>query len=599
MSFYDTVSHMKLTCLKSLMKTKIKHIVLVLLIVILAAFLRMYRLGEFPPGLYPDEAMNTTDAIRAMNTGHYLLYYSNNNGREGLFMNLIAMSFRLFGTNIVTLRMVSAVIGTLTVVAIYFLGRELFGRRTGLIASFLVAVSYWHINFSRISFRAIMVPLILAASCALLFKAYNLSRYADSDHKERSRAWLFYLMAGLIFGIGFHTYIAFRIAPAVIIVFFLAIFLPNIKMGQKFMRQSVIIPFALFFLGCLITASPILHHFLIHPEHLNARQNDNSISVLDPANNQGKLLASLAKTFGQTFGALFYRGDLNWRHNLPPNPALSPFAALMFLVGTAIFIGKFFIDAAKTALASFNPETRTKDSLVRYGTVLAWLIIMLSPAFLTVEGVPHALRSIGSLPAVYLIAAVPISWLFSLACPWSVSRNKALSILGNSLCHAKSGILICALFLTFFYTYVNYFYVWGPSYQAAAAFEKRLVNIGEYMTELEQGKTKYLIVNHKAKVTDLGFPVSLEPIHFFTYKKANNIVYLLPEQIDAINADGNFEIILQRRDDALIQELTNKFSVEPKEIFWTPGTPDTSFMILKKKPAIEPALESGESCKQL
>ena len=566
-----------------------KAAVLLIAIIGLAAFLRMYRLDTFPPGLYPDEAANTTDAIRAANTGHYLAFYSNNNGREGLFMNLIALSFKAFGTNIVTLRMVSATVGTLTVVAMYFLGKSMFGRKAGLIASFLVAVSYWHLNFSRISFRAIQVPLILAASFTFLVFAYKKAAQFISEHQKpdlsiiRASQALF-VLAGLVFGIGFHTYIAFRVAPAVVFVFFFLIFLAHPK-TRFTVKHLIAIPLLLFMLGTVVTASPMIYHFVKHPEHLNARQNDNSISALDPQNNHGDILGTLLKTFTQTFGQFLYRGDLNWRHNLPPNPELSPFVAIMFLLGlclalTFLFLGLKHIWTAKDKKADFS---RVQNNIVFYGTLLAWLVIMLSPAYLTVEGLPHALRSIGSLPAVFLLSTMPIVFILNAKLPRQNTKDPVLNTLGTLFFRLKSGIIFLSLAVTALQTYMNYFHIWGPSPQAASAFERRLVNIGNYLAQSDPEKTKYVVVNYRAKFTDLGFPVSLETIHFFTYQKARNVVYLLPEQISGISPLGDFEVVVQRRDDALIARLKENLPVVEQEISMTPSIIDTSFITLQKK----------------
>lgn len=131
------------------MQPKIKNILLLLGILLIATCLRFYALDKFPPGLYPDEAVNATDALQALEKEDLQVYYPNNNGREGLFINLLAFSFKFFGVSISTLRMVPAIIGLLTILAVYLLGKEIINQTGGLIASFLVAVSYWHLNFSR------------------------------------------------------------------------------------------------------------------------------------------------------------------------------------------------------------------------------------------------------------------------------------------------------------------------------------------------------------------------------------------------------------------------------------------------------------------
>ena len=128
--------------------TKNKFFLLIILLV--AIFLRLWQLEVIPPGLYPDEAMNANDALNSLNLNDFKLFYSENNGREGLFMWLIALSFSIFGTSIWSLKLVPATIGILTVFGLYQLTKELFSRNKeyktqavniALLASFFLTIS--------------------------------------------------------------------------------------------------------------------------------------------------------------------------------------------------------------------------------------------------------------------------------------------------------------------------------------------------------------------------------------------------------------------------------------------------------------------------
>ena len=82
-----------------------------ILVILVAAFLRLWKLQDIPPGIYPDEAQNATDAIQTLETRQPQAFYPANNGREGLFNNLTALSFALFGISIWSLKIVPAVAG--------------------------------------------------------------------------------------------------------------------------------------------------------------------------------------------------------------------------------------------------------------------------------------------------------------------------------------------------------------------------------------------------------------------------------------------------------------------------------------------------------
>ena len=108
--------------------SKSKSLWLLVLILIIAGGLRLYHLAELPPGLYPDEAMNGNNAVQALETKDFKIFYPENNGREGLFINIQALSIWAFGAHPWSLRFVSALIGILTVIGRGSVRRN-FGRQ--------------------------------------------------------------------------------------------------------------------------------------------------------------------------------------------------------------------------------------------------------------------------------------------------------------------------------------------------------------------------------------------------------------------------------------------------------------------------------------
>ena len=111
--------------------------IVLIIIIALAVFLRFFDLGRVPPGLYPDEAMNGNNALEALANKDWKVFYPENNGREGLFINLQSLSVAVFGNKPWALRLVSAVFGTLTVLGLFFLTKVLFvNQQIALLASF-------------------------------------------------------------------------------------------------------------------------------------------------------------------------------------------------------------------------------------------------------------------------------------------------------------------------------------------------------------------------------------------------------------------------------------------------------------------------------
>ncbi len=152
-------------------KNKLKVSGLLLAILVLAFSIRVANIENIPYGIFPDEAQNGVDAQQANATGEYKLFYESNNGREGLFINIQALSIKTFGSTTFALKLPSIIFGTLTVLGVFLLASELFGTYVaGLVGAWLTTFSYWAINFSRIGFRAVMVPFILTFAFYFLFR---------------------------------------------------------------------------------------------------------------------------------------------------------------------------------------------------------------------------------------------------------------------------------------------------------------------------------------------------------------------------------------------------------------------------------------------
>ena len=412
--------------------SKRNKIILLLLILAIAVFFRFYKLAEIPPGLYPDVAMNGVNALDAIKTGDFKVFYPENNGREGLFINLIAVSFLTFGASIWTIKIVAVLFGILTVLGTYLLTKELFSylkpfdsgyalaqginslspeRRPNevrpqskafdapstiiaLLSTFFLAISFWHVNFSRIGFRAIMVPFFLVWGLYFLFKALNATPIPrlhtdDPDKKHKLFANGYFLVAGLFFGLGFHTYIAFRVAPLIILPIFIIWIIKN-------RPRLKLAPWIIFVIFALIAAAPLLYYYAKNPADFMGRAGQ--VSIFATGSVAKTLIQSTIKTLGQ-FVAV---GDYNWRHNFSGSPEIFWPLIPFFIIGVfysifQIFKKRNYIDRSYSLLT------------VHYTLLVAW-DAMLLPSIASYEGLPHALRSIGAIPPTYIFIGLGF-WL--------------------------------------------------------------------------------------------------------------------------------------------------------------------------------------------
>ena len=133
---------------------------MLLVAIALAIGLRFHRLGEWPPGPYRDEAYNGLDALGVLR-GEHALFFPANNGREPLYIYLVAGAIALVGQTTFALRLPAATIGALATLPTFLLGRAWFGRVAGLLAAFLWAATFWPVHLGRIGLRAgLLAPLL-------------------------------------------------------------------------------------------------------------------------------------------------------------------------------------------------------------------------------------------------------------------------------------------------------------------------------------------------------------------------------------------------------------------------------------------------------
>jgi len=506
------------TLTKKKIKTPFSYGIFLGILLVMAFFVRTLWINDIPAGIYPDEAVNGTDALTAWQTKEFHWFYENNNGREGLFINLIAISTTLFGNTVFGLKFWSILSGTLSVLGVYLLASELYAsRRAGLIAGFLMTFSFWAINFSRISFRGILLPLILIFSFYFIFKGL------------RTKKYLLFIFSGLIFGLGFHTYIAFRIAPVILIVIFFALLLSQRRVIQTYWKHAL-----LFLMSMLITTAPILYDFATHPEHLGSRSA--SISIFSPEVNDGNFLGTLTKTLTLSVAKYFVWGDQNWRHNLPPFPILDIITAFALAFGVLWSLLRWIHLLHKRII---NKE-RHKEFLI-LSFLLSWFILMLAPEFLTNEGIPHALRSIGTQPPVFILAMLPFLWL---------SRQSTIQKSWKSAPFYVIVLLVLVALLNSF----SYFFVWGNSPESKNAFDETFTQKAHYISQLPKERTVYVLPNGPGQNMTDGFPVSTDVIEYFNFYRSN-LIFLTPETL--LERPATF--VLMRDDEQIFQNIENYF----------------------------------------
>jgi 4-amino-4-deoxy-L-arabinose transferase-like glycosyltransferase len=503
-----------------------KEFLYLFLILILAGFFRFWKLNEIPPGLYPDVAINGNEAFFSLKNRDFKVFYPENYGREGLMMWLIALSFKIFGVSVLSIRIVAATIGILTVLGLYLLTKELFRQSTiynlqfvikiALFSSFFLAVSFWHTNFSRIGFRAILLPFILVFSLYFLLKAFRKKSIFDS------------ILAGIFFGLGFYTYTSFRMAVLILPFVFVPFWFLYKREG--FQKKFLLLT-SYFLLLTFLVVLPIGIYFLKNPQDFISRAAP--VSVFKAENPTKEFLKSLILHLGM----FNFYGDPNWRHNFSGKPMLFWPVGILFLIGIIVSINE---------LIKFR-KNKNLSLVIGYWLLVIWFLIMLLPGILTREGIPHSLRVIGVIPPVFIFSGLGAFWVYQIL-EKRIKNKIAFFVL----------ILVFLLFVSIS-EFNKYFFVWVKRPEVKSEFTKEYLEMGKYLNSLPEDYEKYVIVNRSGIPVSWarGIPTPAQTIMFLEISKYGEIKsnYLLPKDIEKIKIEKRGVILPLICDPDLIERL--------------------------------------------
>ena len=379
---------------------------LALLAVVTALLLRLPSI-DYPPGLYHDEAWYGLDAIGTLEEGARL-WYPANNGREPLFIWIVAPFVALLGASPAALRLPAALAGALATAAIYPVGVRLAGRRAGALGAWLMAVTPWAVMLGRSGLRVSLLPAVLlaATSAALVL-----------SHRPSTRG---VLAAGALAGLTLYTYTAARVLPLVALIAIGIIWAEarHLADHQRSLTQRMIV---MWLVGAIAVSTPLLSTLATTPGGLMGRAAQ--VSVLREATDQApdSSLEAVLRSAAAAAGVFVLRGDEIPRHNIPGRPAFGVVAAVLWLLGLA--------------WAAWNAARRPGRNRAQSRVILASLVLTLVPTALA-EDAPHFLRASAALPVGLLMAAVGASALESIlrslgrrrSEPGSRSRGRAGSM---------------------------------------------------------------------------------------------------------------------------------------------------------------------------
>lgn len=421
-----------------------KSVFIFLFILIIAAFLRLYRIADIPPGVNRDEASIGYTAYSILHTGkdEYgrafpLSFQSFGDWKLPLYIYTVVPFVSIFGLSELAVRLPSAFFGILSVVLTFYLVKILFKNNLlAFIAMFLAAISPWSIHLSRVESES---------NTAVFFVLLGVTLFLKSIQEKQ---WLI-IPSFIFFALTYFTYAGNHIFTTLLVIGLLYLY------RQKISRTKfTAIAFVLFILmsgfifyntlfggdltklsGISIFGDPSVVHAKIE---IPRNEHDNPKAFFAKAIHNKfiyageKFFQNYLNSFSPSF--LFIKGGDNNAHNI------ANFGNMYLVEAPFLFLGLIYLIVLK--------KSREKN------LILWWFLIAPIAASITKDA-PHANRAFAIFPILSLISAFGIYYFLTDIIRQNLFKKIFIGFIG-------------ALFIVNISIYLDRYYVHFPRNEAAS-----------------------------------------------------------------------------------------------------------------------------------
>ncbi|MDO8573421.1 MAG: glycosyltransferase family 39 protein [Candidatus Daviesbacteria bacterium] len=442
-----------------------KFKILLTLVLLLATFLRFYRIDENPVSLFGDELDVGYQAYSILKTGRDYMgnflpihFQSLAEYRTPLYIYSAVPTVAVFGISALGVRLPAAVFGVLSVLALYLLVLEITkNKKLGLLAAFLLSISPWHTHFSRAGFE--VTEMLFFYITGIYFFLHGL----------KSGKWLF--LSAICLGLTPWVYSTAKLFLPLTVLAILVIWwkdLLNIPKRRLFLAITIFVIIVVPFLTSTIFGGgaeriqgiSIFNNPTVIPQmgfdrmnDVNVRGENQSVTIVDKLfhNKITAYSAIFINNYFQSFSPefLFTKGDYL---NLRQSSGIEFYKVeLIFLILGLIYLVTSGLDRKVKAFLIF------------------WLLVAPIPSSLTQGGGNHATRLILMLPILIILIAFGMYYSYT-----KISRKLKVVFLV---------LVSIILFLNFIFYQHNYWvhYPWSSERWWHAGYEeaiKSAVKIG-------------------------------------------------------------------------------------------------------------------------
>lgn len=370
--------------------------ILLVIVILIAAFLRFFQLGINPPSLTWDETawgynayslgINGRDEF-----GRYLPYdYLESFGdfKPPVYAYLDVFPVKLFGLNEFATRFPSALLGVLTVLVTYFLVLQLFNKSKNskayaLASAFFLAISPWHIMLSRAAFEANVATFFLVVGVWLFLFGIN------------NKKWLLILSA-VSFVVSMYTFNTSRIVAPLLVLVLVVAFYKQLLVSKRETIIAIVVGIALLI--------PIVHFLFSSQAQLRFNEVNifTNIDIIKTSNQEvlndnNSLFSKIIHNRRLAFSVEYVK---HYFDNLSPQ--------FLFIKGdgnpkfSTQEVGQMFLWDFPFFIVGILFLFKNKEG--KWWLIPLWLILAIIPAA-TARETPHALRIETTLPTFQILTA--------------------------------------------------------------------------------------------------------------------------------------------------------------------------------------------------
>lgn len=366
-----------------------KIYIFLILIVILASILRIYRIDNVPTSLSWDEAAVGYNAYSIANYsrdeyGKFfpLVFRSFGEDKQPIHIYFTAIFVKFFGLSEFSTRIPAAIMGSLNVLLIFFLARKLFkDELIGLFSSFFLAISPQNLFFSRFNHEANFALFFFLLGLLLFFMAIGKKKY-------------FLTFSFLSFFLSMISYHAAEIAVPLISILLLTLYFKKIFSKATILISSFLLTAFILFM----ILNPRLFGIVRYNQTKQGKDDIEKTLIFQKTHNY--LLGRIDLVSEQYFSHfnpkfLFGSEDKNYKLSVQGHGEFYKIDLVFLFLGLLYLLRK-----------------KSREGLL----VLGWALIGPLPSSLFAEA-PHAGRAVFMMGSWHLISALGFYWIFTLLKP--------------------------------------------------------------------------------------------------------------------------------------------------------------------------------------